>query len=71
MNQTRKHSFIESWVNVGVGYIVALASQIVIFPLFNINVTFKDNIYIGLWFTAVSVVRSYALRRYFTKVRRW
>jgi hypothetical protein len=67
MKQTRKHSFVESCANVAVGYFVALASQLAIFPLFGIRVTFKDNIMIGLYFTVISIVRSYCLRRYFTK----
>ena len=66
MKQTRKHSFIESCVNIIVGFIVSLVSQIVIFPLFNIHIEFKDNILIGLYFTVISIVRSYLLRRYFT-----
>jgi hypothetical protein len=64
--QTKKHSMIESIANVVVGYFVALASQIVIFPFFGIHVTVRDNIYIGLWFTVISILRSYALRRLFT-----
>lgn len=65
--QTKAHSLIESLMNVAVGYIVALASQLAIFPMFGIHVPFTDNILIGLWFTAISVVRSYVLRRWFTK----
>ena len=63
--QKKKHSALESVVNVLVGYGVALASQIVIFPLFGMQVTLNDNIQIGLWFTAISLIRSYILRRIF------
>lgn len=66
MKQTRRHSMIESIANVLVGYFVALASQLAIFPLFGIHVTLKDNIMIGLYFTVISIIRSYILRRYFT-----
>ena len=67
MNQTRKHSLLESCTNVMIGYFVALASQLAIFPLFNIHVPFRDNIIIGLYFTGISIIRSYALRRVFTR----
>ncbi len=67
MLQKKRHSLAESVVNVGIGYFVALASQIVIFPLFNIYVPLHDNIMIGLWFTVVSIVRSYAIRRFMTR----
>lgn len=67
MHQTRRHSFIDGLTNVAIGYFVALSSQLVIFPLFGIHVAFRDNILIGLYFTVISIARSYVLRRFFTK----
>jgi capsule polysaccharide modification protein KpsS len=64
--QTKTHSLIESIANVAIGYFVALLSQIIIFPMFGIHATLRDNAMIGLWFTAISIVRSYVLRRVFT-----
>lgn len=69
MKQTRRHSALESIVNVAVGYGVALASQVVIFPMFNIHIAFRDNVQIGLYFTVISIIRSYCLRRWFTTRR--
>jgi hypothetical protein len=66
--QLKKHSFLESIVNVVVGYGVALLSQIIIFPCFNIHISLRKNIYIGFWFTIVSIMRSYFLRRIFNKL---
>lgn len=63
VGQKRRHSLAEAVTNVAVGYMVALLSQVVIFPLYGIHVPLKTNIVIGAWFTVVSVVRSYALRR--------
>jgi hypothetical protein len=63
--QTRGKSFIESLVNVAIGYITALLSQLIIFPLVGIDVSFRINIEIGLYFTAISIVRSYLVRRLF------
>ena len=65
--QQRKWSFAESVCNVAIGYFVALLSQIIIFPLFNIHVSLEQNAYIGLLFTVVSIVRSYCLRRLFNR----
>lgn len=67
MTQTRLESLIESGVNIAIGYLVALASQIAIFPLFGLQVPFGDNLLIGLWFTVISLVRSYIIRRWFNK----
>jgi hypothetical protein len=65
VSQSRRGSLLEAWVNVLVGYGVAVASQVAIFPLFGIRVPLTTNLWIGLWFTGVSLVRSYALRRLF------
>jgi hypothetical protein len=63
--QHRLHSALESAINVLVGYGVAVAAQIVVFPWFGIHIPLETNLTIGLIFTAVSLVRSYALRRAF------
>lgn len=64
--QTKIHSFIESCVNVIIGYSVALGSQIVIYPIFDIDVNMSDQATIALLFTIISLIRSYLLRRFFT-----
>ena len=69
MNQSRLMSFFESFANVSVGYVVALLSQLAIFPLFGISLTLADNMAIGAWFTAISLVRSYMLRRWFNGLK--
>jgi len=69
MKQSRLMSLVESLANVLVGYSVAVATQMVVFPLFGLAVTVTENLLIGLIFTAVSVVRSYALRRGFEALR--
>jgi hypothetical protein len=63
--QSRRHSLLEAAANVAVGYGVALAAQAVIFPAFGIHIGVAENLGIGAAFTAVSLVRSYALRRVF------
>ena len=65
--QTRKQSLIESISNIGIGYIVAVASQVVIFPLVGVTASFSQNIKIGVYFTIISLVRSYVIRRYFNR----
>jgi hypothetical protein len=67
MKQTKIQSMIESITNVFIGYMVALFSQIVIFPFYDINISISDNLMIGAWFTVISITRSYLIRRYFNK----
>lgn len=69
MKQSRLMSLVESLANVLVGYGVAVVTQMLVFPLFGLAVTVTENLLIGLIFTAVSIVRSYALRRGFEALR--
>ncbi len=63
--QSRLSSFLESVVNIAIGYFVALASQIILFPLFDIHISIQTNLWIGAWFTLISLARSYVIRRWF------
>jgi len=67
MMQSRLSSFIESLVNVLIGYLLSLAVQLVVYPAFGAQFTFTQNVYIGLIFAVVSTVRSYVIRRWFNK----
>ena len=67
MGQSRVMSLIEAGSNVLVGHIVAVVVQVLVFPVLGIDI--RQNLAIGLAFTAVSLARSYALRRLFEAVR--
>lgn len=65
MSQSKKKSFFEVIVSTAIGYIAALATQIIVFPWFNIEVKFSDQLTIGIIFTIVSIARGYFVRRLF------
>ena len=66
MDQTRLESLIETVVNTLIGFIVAFFSQMLVFPLVGLeNVPIATNLEIGAWFTAISVLRGYVIRRWF------
>lgn len=69
MRQSRLMSLLEALANVSLGYGVAVVTQMVVFPLFGLAVSVTENLLIGLVFTAVSIVRSYMLRRAFEGMR--
>ena len=52
-----------------VGYIPAVATQFAVFPVFGLQVGVIQNLGLGLAFTAVSLIRSYLLRRVFDRWR--
>ena len=62
-------SLIELITNVVVGFLLALLAQIAMFPLFGLAVSVADNLMISGIFTAVSLLRSFALRRLFEAAR--
>ena len=63
--QPRLHSLLEACLNILIGYFVALGAQLLIFPLYGIHISLTTNLWIGFWFTVVSLLRSYTLRRLF------
>jgi hypothetical protein len=65
MRQSRLMSLVEAAANVVVGYGIAVLTQMAVFPLFGVSATIGQNLAIGAVFTAISLVRSYALRRLF------
>lgn len=67
--QTRTESIIETCASTAVGYVVAIASQVLVFPLFGIHVPFTSNLAIGAWFTVISLLRGYVVRRFFNNLK--
>jgi hypothetical protein len=66
--QLKKHSLLESCTNLVVGYTINLIANFAIFPWFGWHITLKQNITIGVFYTVISLIRSYCLRRIFTRL---
>lgn len=65
MSQSRMQSMVEAWSNTIIGYLINLGVQLIVYPFYGATFTFGQNIQIGLIFMAVSITRSYLLRRAF------
>jgi len=63
--QTKLSSFYEAMLNTIVGYIISLTAQLFIFPIYGHSFSLWHNVQIGLIFMALSLARSYVLRRFF------
>lgn len=63
--QSRVMSGAEALANTLIGYVVSLAATAIVLPLFGYAVSAADAIGISVVFTAVSLARSYVLRRAF------
>ena len=60
-------SFIESLIDVGSGFILAILIQLLIFPLFDLHPSILDSMGIALIFTVVSITRSWLWRLVFKR----
>jgi hypothetical protein len=67
--QSRAMSLVEVTTNIALGFLLALLTQYAVFPLFGLVVSLTNNLVIGAVFTAVSLVRSFTLRRLFEAIR--
>ena len=69
MTQSRSMSLIEVTTNLVVGYVLAIAMQMAVFPLFGLEAAIGEHLAIGMAFVAVSLARGYVLRRLFERIR--
>ena len=67
MKQSKFQSLIESFTTVISGFFVALAVQLLIFPLYDIEITMFENIQLVIIFTTTSIIRVYIVRRCFNR----
>ena len=63
--QSRGMSALEAVSNVTLGWGAALVTQVVLFPIVGLQMTLSQHLVLSGAFTAVSLVRSYTLRRMF------
>ena len=65
MKQSRTMSLIEAITNVVVGFGLAVLTQVLAFPAFGLQATLSQNLQLAALFSAISVLRSFVLRRAF------
>lgn len=68
-------SFIEAWLNTLIGFVVSVSIWPIAAWINGVESTFSQNIGMTVVFTGVSVLRSYAIRRwcnaYLHKLTKW
>ena len=58
-------SLVQSIIDVGSGFILAVLIQLYIFPFFNLHPSILDSLSIAFIFTIVSIIRSWLWRLVF------
>ena len=68
MSQTRAQSMVEAWANILIGLGINLLANALLFPiLFHRRISAGENALYALVMTAISLARSYGLRRLFNR----
>lgn len=63
--QSRRSAIVEAWANILIGFAVNYGANLLVLPLVGAHVSLLDNFMLGWVFTSMSIVRQYALRRWF------
>ena len=65
--QSRLASFVEALTNVAIGFLISLVGQVVVSHWYNLPLNLAQNVQIVLFFTVLSVGRSYFVRRWYER----
>ncbi len=65
MNQTRIGSLIEVCINIVIGFSINWVANMWILPWYGFQITGGQAFSMGLVFTAISIITSYVIRRWF------
>lgn len=65
MKQSKLMSWLESLINIAVGFGISLAAQMYFLPLLGVQIAFHQNLFFALIMTVISLLRSFILRRVF------
>jgi hypothetical protein len=69
VGQTPRGAIIEAWFNIVVGFSVNYVVNIFLLPLVGASFTAIENFWLGWIYTAVSIVRSFVIRRTFNRLQ--
>ena len=69
--QSKKDSIIESLTSTTIGWLMGVILNMLVLPLFDYDVSLTDGVLISIIFTAVSVIRSYVIRRWFNSKEKY
>lgn len=63
--QSPRSAIIEAWVNLAIGFSVNFTANLFLLPLVGASFTAAENWWLGCIYTAISILRQYAIRRWF------
>lgn len=65
--QSPRSAITEAWINIAIGFSINYAANLIIIPLAITGgqLTHSGNFWMGWLYTVISIVRQYAIRRWF------
>jgi nitrate reductase gamma subunit len=67
VSQSKSGSLVESIVQTLIGAVIGLLTQVIVFPLYGMEINMLDQLGILGIFTVVGTIRSYLIRRLFDR----
>lgn len=67
MRQSKKHSFVEACTSTAIGFVVAVIGTFFVVWALDIESTPVKNIKMTIFFTILSIIRGYFIRRWFDR----
>ena len=58
-------AIVEAWANIVLGFSVNFVANFLILPLVDAHITAAQNFWMGWIYTSISILRQYAIRRWF------
>lgn len=65
VGQSPRSAIIEAWMNIAIGFSVNFFANMLILPLVEAHITASQNFWMGWIYTSISILRQYAIRRWF------
>lgn len=65
MTQSKLGSLYEVLINIGIGFVLAYILGHFLYPYYGMKVSPATNFMVTFWFTVLSIIRSYVIRRFF------
>lgn len=66
--QTPRGAIIEAWMNIVIGFSVNYVANWFLLPMVGASFTAAENFWLGWVYTSISILRQYAIRRYWNSL---
>lgn len=66
--QSMRDSIVETWTNIFIGFAINFTANLVVLPMAGLPIGPMGAFQIGVVFTAISIIRTFVIRRWFNQL---